>query len=228
MLPQVTRSVKLAETSEVVYTPKMVNKNEIKTIRTWLGSDSINVFGKPFAGKDSQSRRLAKILNGIALSGGDILRASELPAESQECLKTGKLIPSNDYVDIVLPFLSRAEFRNKPLILSSVGRWHGEEPGVIDALQASHHKIKQVIYLKISDRDVFERQTRRETFKDRGARQDDTLEILRIRLREFEEKTLPVIEFYRQHELLTEIDGTLSREAVCEEIVEELYQASRA
>lgn len=202
----------------------MDNQEKINAIKNWLGSGSINLFGKPFAGKDNQGQRLMKLIGGNVLGGGDILRNSVIPPRSQQALKDGELIPSQDYVDIVLPYLSKSEFADQPLFLSAVGRWHGEEDGVIAALQACNHNLKAVIYLSINDDDAFNRWRIRETFRDRPEREDDTEKVLVTRLDEFNQKTMPVIDYYRQLGLLIEIDGTKTRDQVTSALIDSLYQ----
>ena len=192
----------------------------------WLGHGSINIFGRPFAGKDTQAAKLATLFNATVLGGGDILRNSTIPEHVDAALKRGELIPSDDYVNIVLPYLSKEEFTGRPLLLSSVGRWFGEEDGVIEALQSADHVLKVVIYLDISEATVLERWKQLEHNDDRGGRHDDTPDILKKRLLEYKEKTLPVLESYKSKGLLLVIDGTQSPEAVYSDILDKLAALS--
>ena len=198
-------------------------KNDIEL---WLGAGSINIFGRPFAGKDTQGKRLADQFKGHLLGGGDILRNSIIPQHIFDIQAAGNLIPSADYVAIVLPYLKKAEFAGKPLILSSVGRWKGEEEGVIEALTEANHPLKAVIYLDISEEDVRKRWHALESHDDRHHRADDTLDILETRLQEYRDKTLPVIDEYEKQGLLIRVDGTKTPDEVQEHILQAL--ASRA
>ncbi len=198
----------------------------LERIRAWLGTGSINIFGRPFAGKDTQGRALVEILGGHLLGGGDILRGSTIPEHVEAALHRGELIPSEDYVDIVLPYLSKQEFQGDPLILSSVGRWIGEESGVIDALKAANHELKAVIYLELDEDTVRSRWEALEQHDNRGGRYDDTAEILEKRLVEYREKTLPVIDAYETLGLLIRLDGNGTPASVTEAILAAL--ASRA
>ena len=179
----------------------------IDTIKEWLGTGSINIFGRPFAGKDTQGKKLADLFDAHIMGGGEILRNSTISPRISEVLARGELIPSEDYVEIVLPYLSKPEFMGKPLILSSVGRWIGEESGVMQALQQANHDLKCVVYLDISEDEVRSRWHALKNHDDRHHRNDDTLEALEVRLTEYREKTLPVIEKYRELGLLVEMDG---------------------
>ncbi len=204
----------------------MEKSEKIHTIQTWLGTGSINIFGRPFAGKDTQGRMLKELFGGVLLGGGEILRGGAMPDPIKSALHTGKLIPSEDYVSIVLPYLMKDEFKNVPLILSSVGRWSGEEVGVIAATNASHHPIKAVIYLNLSEEDVRHRWSQVQGNSDRGFRHDDTKDILEIRLEEFRIKTLPVIDYYRNQGMLMSMGADAAPEAISEAILDGLYKIS--
>jgi adenylate kinase len=216
----------LVDYSRIRYTTNyMINQKHIEAILHWLGSGAINIFGLPFAGKDEQTARLLDILGGIKLGGGDILRASMTP-EVRTYLDAGKLIPSSLYVAMVLPYLSKPEFRGKPLLLSSVGRWYGEEDGVMQVLTDADHPLMAVIYLVVSREDAHVRLEASKDSSDRGERADDDKQILATRFQEFEEKTMPVINHYRELGLVIEIDATLSREQVQDAILEQLLARS--
>lgn len=197
---------------------------ETQNIKDWLDKGSINIFGRPFAGKDTQGRILAQAFDGVLLGGGDILRNSTVPAHVDAALHHGELVPTEEYVNIVLPYLSRDEFANKPLILSSVGRWIGEEVGVMEALEAAGHLLKAVIYLELDEEVVRERWQALEHHDDRGGRHDDTLEVLEKRLTVFREKTLPVLDEYRKLGLLITIDGNQPADKVSQNIIEVLIE----
>ncbi len=196
--------------------------SDIEKIAEWLGSGSINIFGTPYAGKDTQGGHLARDLNTVRLSGGEILRNSDIPPHVKKAIDSGVLAPTKDYIDIVVPYLSQQQFTGKPLVLSSVGRWKGEEEGVIEALKAAGHELKAVILLDISESTVRERFNAAVEIGDRGERADDEEHLLDIRLKEYREKTLPVLEFYEQMELLDRIDGQGAIENTYAQIIAKL------
>lgn len=204
----------------------MDKAGKIKKVKAWLGPGSINIFGAPFAGKDTQGHRLAAELRSPLLGGGDILRGSNIPHSVRELMQSGKLIPSSDYQTIVLPYLKQKEFAGKPLILSSVGRWHGEETGVLEATLAAGHPLKAVLHLNISEKTVWQRWEQADSARSRGKRADDAYEALHIRLAEFRDKTLPAIDFYRQKGLVIEINSEQDTDVVTEEILDSLIEFS--
>ncbi len=201
-----------------------IDPQKQKIIKEWLGTGSINLFGPPFAGKDTQGQRLADLFNAPLIGGGDIIRNSVVPENLREIVALGKLIPIDDYVKIVLPYLTRPELSDKPLILSAVGRWHGEEESVLKAAETANHPLKVVICLKLDETLIRQRWQRHEKIGDRGVRRDDSAEAFEIRLDEFRNKTLPVIAFYRDMGILVEVDGNQSQEGVFKEITDKLYE----
>ncbi|HEU5005212.1 MAG TPA: nucleoside monophosphate kinase [Candidatus Saccharimonadales bacterium] len=202
-------------------------EKQIQNIKDWLGEGSVNIFGRPFTGKDTQGKKLAELLGGVLLGGGDILRGSEIPEHVKELMHAGKLVPTEDYLEIVLPYLKKNDFRGKPLILSSVGRWHGEEAGFLEAMAASNHSLRAVVHLKMEEAEVWQRWEVAPPRESHGLRADDTLESLQIRLQEYREKTLPVVDFYRNQGLLIEVDGTTPRDEVTAAIIAGLDEFSR-
>lgn len=200
----------------------------INRVGVWLGAGSINIFGPPFAGKDTHGRRLAKDLNANLIGGGEILRGSEMPDHVKELHRTGKLFPTDVYFEIVLPYLKQKKFAGKPFVLSSVGRRQGEESGVLEAASAAGHPIKAAIYLNVDEPVVWQRWEHSDSRKLRGARADDSREALKVRLAEFRDKTLPVIDFYRGQNLLIEIDSNRSKDTVSRDISDSLLRFSRS
>lgn len=199
---------------------------KIHSIKNWLGTGSINLFGLPFAGKDTQANQLADAFGGIMLSSGDILRSAKDNQELQALLAAGDIIPSKLFKEIVVPYLSKAEFESHPLILSEVGRLRGEDEVILEATQTSGHETKAVVLLQLTDNEVWKRFGQSQATRDRGTRTDDNRDVLQTRLDNYHAKVMPVIEFYRGNNLLIEIDGSQSREDVFTSIIDALYAKS--
>ena len=198
-----------------------ITPQQQNVIKKWLGTGSINLFGPPYAGKDTQGHYLVNVLDAAPLiGGGDILRSSSIPEHVKKIMRRGELIPTKDYIEIVLPFLSQDAFADKPLVLSAVGRWHGEEEGVLNVTTESHHPLKAVIYISLSEPLIWKRWEAHKKLGNRGSREDDAKESLEIRLKEFHEKTLAVLDFYRNMGILLEVDGNQAAEKVYSDIIE--------
>lgn len=217
--------VNLQERCNYLYNTQMeINGYETKItqIKEWLGTGSINIFGLPFAGKDTHCRELADLFDGVVIGGGDILRSKATPSHVREHIAKGALAPTDEFRRIVLPYFSRNEFKDKPLVLSSVGRWHGEEPAVLESTAESGHPMRAVICLEITISEVRQRWKIAQDLKDRGERSDDADHVLDNRIEEFQSKTMPVIEFYRNQGMLIEIDGMPARAEVLKAILDQL------
>ena len=197
-------------------------KDKLAVIKRWLGTGSINIFGPPMSGKDTQGIRLAEALGAKFLSSGLIVRAKEAET-NQDFTSTGALAPTNIFYEWVLPYFERKDLADYPLILSSIGRWSGEEDVVMSTAAGANHDIKAVILLNISESDVISRFEAAKVLNDRGDRADDqSLNVFKTRLAEFRTKTLPVIQHYQTLGLLVSVNGDQSRDAVFTEIVEKL------
>lgn len=199
-------------------------EEKINAIKSWLGTGSINIFGLPMSGKDTQGIRLAEAINAKFLSSGIIIRAAE-KEQNENYSGNGQLIPTNLFYELVLPYFERSDLFNYSLVLSSIGRWHGEEDQVLSVAAGSGHEIKAAIVLNLSENEAERRFEASKILNDRGDRNDDkNLEVFRTRIKEFREKTLPVLNHYKSLGLLIEINGNNSREEVFNEIVEKLYE----
>ena len=198
--------------------------DKLSTIKNWLGSGSINIFGLPMSGKDTQGLRLTEALNAEFLSSGIIIRAKEAEIHKNYS-GHGALIPTDVFYEWVLPYFEKPELATKPLVLSSIGRWSGEENAVMSSAKNAGHEIKAVVLLNISEADVESRFEAAKTLGDRGNREDDKdLETFHTRLLEFREKTLPVLQHYNSLGLLINVNGDQSRDAVYDEIINKLYE----
>ena len=197
---------------------------KVAKIKEWLGTGSINVFGLPFSGKDTVGLRLAELLGAKFLSSGLILRAaSEEDKELAKDLAQGNLAPTDTFRRIIMPYFGRDELADFPLVLSSVGRWEGEEFDIMDSAEKGGHKIKAVILLNISEEEAKKRWEVAHVLGDRGVRSDDREKsILDNRIKEFIEKTMPVIETYRKRGLLIPVRATGERDAVFNGVLDEL------
>lgn len=196
---------------------------KINYLKSWLGTGSINIFGLPMSGKDTVGMKLAELLGAKFLSSGLVIRQVE--AENHKKMTTsGKLIPTDAFYDIVLPYFYREDLSEHGLILSSVGRWFGEEDEVMRAAEESGHQIKATIILNVSEADVMTRWEAVQVMSDRGKRADDRdLSVFKTRIEEFRTKTMPVIVHYQQLGKLVRVKADMEREIVLQEVIDRLY-----
>ena len=203
---------------------KMNLNEKLEKIKSWLGTGSLNIFGLPMSGKDTVGMRLAEDLQAKFLSSGIIIRAYEAE-QNEDMTGSGKLIPTNTFYDIILPYFSREELRNDSLVLSSVGRWSGEEDKIMEAAKAGGHEIKAVVMLDLTEEEVKNRFEAAKELNDRGERADDAnIEVFETRLAEFREKTMPVLNHYDELKMLVKVPAIGSRDEVYTNVIDRLIE----
>lgn len=199
---------------------------KLEKIKEWLGTGSINIFGMPMSGKDTVGVRLAEELGGRFLSGGLIIRAME-SMNDKHLTDKGNLIDTNIFYEWVLPYFDKEELKGSGLVLSSIGRVYGEEGVVMKKAEESGHEIKVAVALNVSEAVVTERWREVSQLKsqNRGIRRDDeSLEIFENRLKEFREKTVPVLLHYRMLGKLVEVKAGGDKDTVYSDTVEAIYK----
>jgi len=168
------------------------------------------------AGKSTQGNLLKKKLGVEYLSTGHIFRdlAKEhtpLGRKIKETMNAGYLIPDRQVLHIVSEYLARPEYQ-KGYILDGF-------PRTSKQAENFENGIDKVIYLKVSDREALWRLSFRTN--DDG-REDENLAAIRKRIMLYHKFTDPVLDFYRKHHKLIEIDGEQKIMDIHKEIFEKL------
>ena len=198
----------------------MGHEDKISAIRYWLGSGSVNLFGLPYAGKDTVGARLAEVLEARLVSSGEILRAHHETAQSN-----GSMTPTNVFAELVLPYFYHSELKGKPLVLSMIGRWHGEEAETLQTARESGHEIKAVLELDLPEDEVFKRWQASLELHDRDERADAAdRDMVQHRLDEYAEKVVPALDHYEKSGLFTKVNANQSRDAVFDAVIDTLYK----
>ncbi|MDO4978770.1 MAG: nucleoside monophosphate kinase [Candidatus Saccharibacteria bacterium] len=198
--------------------------DKIDFLKIWLRSGSINIFGLPMSGKDTIGIRLATDLEGEFLSSGDIIRRYE-SENNVDLTSDGSLAPTDTFYQVVLPYFSHPNLSEKPLVLSSIGRWSGEENEVMKFANAGNHPIRAVVNLEVPEVVVRNRWQAAQRLNDRGRRADDmSPEIFERRINEFNEKTLPVLKHYEELNLLANVDANATRDEVYANVIDALFE----
>lgn len=205
------------------------------------------LLGPPGAGKGTQAQMLAGRLGVPHIATGDILRAavkagSELGRQAKSYMEAGDLVPDEIMVGIIRDRLQEADTR-EGYLLDGFPRTVAQAEALDDMLEAIGQKLDHVVHIDVDDEALVERLSGRLICRDCGAsyhtrfspperdrvcdhcggelyqREDDQEETVRARLAVFEERTQPLVEYYRQREIYHPIDGDRDPEAVCAEIL---------
>ncbi|WP_395652407.1 adenylate kinase [Brevundimonas sp.] len=177
------------------------------------------LFGPPAAGKGTQAKRLVDGRGMVQLSTGDMLReaiasGSDLGKQCQAIMSEGGLIADDIVIALIEARLKEAEdaggaiFDGFPRTLA--------QAQALDAMLAKlGKKIDAVVRLKVDDTQLLERVAKR--FAEQG-RPDDNPDSFKVRLDAYNRNTAPLLPYYADKGLLTEIDGMGAIDAVAAEI----------
>ena len=203
-------------------------QEQITSIKNWLQTGSINLFGAPFAGKDTQANIIAELIGARVISSGQLLRENKANPKLQQAMADGGIVPSELFFEIVLPYLKSEELAGKPLILSEMGRKNlSEAEGTIKVARDSGHVQKVVVLLNLSDQEIWKRFRQSQLDGDRGIRDDDNEAVLQTRIDKFKNEVMPVIEYYRHKDQLIEIDGSQTKDQVTQKVLNALEVKSQ-
>ena len=180
----------------------------------------IILIGIQGSGKSTQGSLLSKKFDIPYLSTGQIFRVlagekTELGNYIKQVMNQGYLIPDDKTIKIVNEYLKRPEYIKKGYILDGFPRT------IIQATTFSEN-IDYVIYLRVSDREALFRIAHR----NEKAREDETEEAIKKRIESFHKFTEPVLNFYRDKNILIEVDGEKTVEEIHQEIFGKIKQSN--
>lgn len=191
------------------------------------------VMGPPGAGKGTQSQKIATGFDLKHIETGAILRANkDMETEHgtpREYMDKGEYVPDQVVNAIVEEEIAEAD----GFVLDGYPRTETQVE-FLDTIT----EIDIVLYLAVSEETLVQRLSNRRVCSECGAtyhlefnppeqagicdecggelvqREDDTPEAIRTRVREYENKTVELLDLYRSRDVLVEIDGEPSPEEV--------------
>jgi adenylate kinase len=166
--------------------------------------------GPPGSGKGTQTRMLAQRLAIPGISTGDILRAAvrdrtTLGVQAKSVMEAGELVPDDLMIELIRERLSQTDARNG-FILDGFPRTV-DQARALERLLAetgNGRGLRSVINLSVPEPVLVDRLRGRSAEEHRS---DDRPETILERLRVYHSKTEPVVGFYRERGLLTDVDG---------------------
>jgi adenylate kinase len=169
----------------------------------------------PGGGKGTQGERLAALYYVQHISSGDVLRAAaraSTPAgrEVAACQERGDLVPDKIVFDLLIPVVAAAAARGG-YILDGFPRTLPQAIAAADLGARLDLTLDAAVYLHVPEPVLVQRLLAR-------ARPDDTPDVIRHRLRVFEDTTSPLIGYYRDRGILVEVEADQPPESVTAEI----------
>ncbi|MCC8425748.1 adenylate kinase [Mucilaginibacter sp. UR6-11] len=167
------------------------------------------LFGPPGAGKGTQSQKLIEKYGLIHLSTGDLLRGeisqgTELGLEAKKLMDEGLLVPDAVVIGMISNKLD-ANKTAKGFIFDGFPRTVAQAEALDELLKSKQSAISGMIALQVNDTELEHRLLLRG--KDSGRPDDANPEIIRKRVKEYNDKTAPVAGFYKDQHKFTSING---------------------
>lgn len=186
---------------------------------------NIALFGPPGAGKGTQSEFLVKEYNLFYISTGDLLRKeikeqTQLGKEAQSIIASGGLVPDEIIVQIIEKTITDNPNANG-FLFDGFPRTYIQAYILEGLMIKLNTSLNCLISLNVTEEESVRRLLHR---GKTSGRSDDNEEVIRTRLKEYYEKTLPVLNFYKEKGLYKEVNSMLSIEEVHQQI-KEIIQA---
>jgi adenylate kinase len=162
--------------------------------------------GPPGCGKGTQARIIAKGMRWKHISTGDILRDSD-NKEIKKLMKTGNLLPDEIVGKELIDYLKKLTKHSDPkgYIFDGYPR-NLQQKAIFDEIcRINNISLEYVFFLNVAEKILRERI--KERSKSSGRSDDKNEEAFQIRMDEYNEQTLPMIESMRKGGGFLEISG---------------------
>lgn len=182
---------------------------------------NIALFGPPGAGKGTQSEFLVRKYNLFYISTGDLLRKemagrTKLGLEAQSIIAAGGLVPDEIIVQVIENTIT-GNPGSDGFLFDGFPRTYIQAYILEGLMLKLHTSLNCLISLHVPPEVSVSRLLNRGVTSGRS---DDNETVIRTRLREYDEKTRPVLQFYRDRGLCVELDGSAPIEGVRDRITE--------
>lgn len=180
------------------------------------------LLGPPGAGKGTQATSLIERLDIPHVSTGDMLRAAvkaQTPVgqKAKAVMDAGELVGDDIVIGIAEERLSEDDAK-KGFLLDGFPRTIAQADALEALLSKLGVELDCCLALTVDNDAIVERLLKRAEIEGRA---DDNEETIRERMREYDSKTAPLLEFYKNRDRLVEVDGI----GTIDEVEERIKQA---
>ena len=206
---------------------------------------NIILIGPPGAGKGTQATKVVKKFNLHKVSTGDLLRDeiknnTDLGNKIKSMMEAGSLISDNIINDLITKVISNKKFYSR-LIFDGYPRNLKQAENLNSQIKKYKQKISCVLSLNVDKESIIKRILGRQTCVNCGLifneyyypassknhscdpkflnkRSDDNKKIIINRFETYLNKTLPILDFYKEQNLLHQINGMAKIDQIFDEI----------
>lgn len=169
---------------------------------------NIALFGPPGAGKGTQSKRLIEKYNLGYIATGDILReeiakGTELGKQSKDLIENGILVSDEIIVQIIEKRIKKSSGLNG-ILFDGFPRTIVQAYMLSGLLLKLNTSLRCMLSLDVPKEELIKRMILRGKASNRA---DDEHSVILHRLKEYEDKTAQVAEFYKEQNKYYKVDG---------------------
>lgn len=169
---------------------------------------SIVLFGAPGAGKGTQSKKLVEKYDLTYISTGEILRreiaeGTPIGLKAKDIINRGELVTDELIVNIIEKTLKGSH--SKGILFDGFPRNVVQAYILEGLLHRINYRLLCVLSLDVPRDVLVKRMLNRAKLEGRA---DDKEDVIMNRFKEYDNKTLPVADFYKQEGLFYSICGT--------------------
>ncbi|MBU1101470.1 MAG: adenylate kinase [Bacteroidetes bacterium] len=169
---------------------------------------NIALFGPPGAGKGTQSEKLIKNYNLFYISTGDLLRKeiseeTKLGLEAKSIIASGGLVPDEIIVQIIEKTITNNPDANG-FLFDGFPRTYMQTYILEGLMIKLNTSLNCLISIDVPEEESVKRLLNR---GQTSGRPDDNEKVIRKRLKEYHEKTLPVLQYFKDKGIYKEVNG---------------------
>lgn len=186
---------------------------------------NVALFGPPGAGKGTQAKKLAEKYNLTYLSTGDILRreiseGTPLGLQAKSVIEQGGLVCDETIVQIIENSIKMNPDSNG-ILFDGFPRTYAQAYILDGLLIKMNTKLSCLLSLEVPKPELINRMMLRAQKENRA---DDKKDVIENRLREYDNKTVPVIDFYDQQGKFFAVDGVGTVDQVFDRLTEKIEE----
>jgi len=188
----------------------------------------IVLLGPPGSGKGTQAARLKETWNIPHISTGDLLRAAvrdetELGVKAKAAMDAGDLVSDDLMLGLIEQRLQHHDVA-PGFLLDGYPRNLAQAQSLDQLLERLEQPIECAVLLEVDSEQLVQRLANRAAEQDRS---DDSEQVVRNRLKVYQEQTAPVADYYARQGKLARVLGEGDVEAITDRI-QGAVEAARA